>query len=50
MDEWLLMNYDSKTSIIRSETLNKKAPFAGTLKLVVTDNAGNKNIYTRKIP
>jgi murein DD-endopeptidase MepM/ murein hydrolase activator NlpD len=48
--EWLLMHYDSKTSIIRSETLNKKTPFAGLLKLVVTDNAGNKNTYTRKIP
>lgn len=48
--EWLLMNYDYKTGIIKSEKLNDKIPLKGALELVVTDNAGNKKTFSYKIP
>jgi murein DD-endopeptidase MepM/ murein hydrolase activator NlpD len=47
--EWLLMHYDSKTSTIWSEQLDKKVPFSGTFELIVTDNAGNQSRYSKKI-
>jgi hypothetical protein len=47
--KWLLMNYDSKTNIITSERLTNE-PLRGVLELIVTDNAGNKKIFTHKIP
>lgn len=47
--EWLLMHYDAKTSTIWSEQLDKKKPFAGQFELIVTDNAGNKSRYSKKI-
>lgn len=47
--QWLLMNYDAKSNMIMSEKLTK-APLKGDFKLTVTDNAGNKKIYTQTIP
>lgn len=47
--QWLLMNYDAKSNMIMSEKLTK-APLKGDFKLTVTDNAGNKKIYTHTIP
>lgn len=47
--EWLLMHYDSKTSTIWSEKLDKQKPLKGKLELVVTDNAGNKSTFTKQI-
>ncbi len=43
---WILMRYDSKKSLIRSEKLDPKIPFKGTLQLKVTDNAGNVKNYS----
>lgn len=48
--EWLLMNYDYKTGIIKSEKLNDKIALKGAFELVVTDNAGNKKTFNYKIP
>jgi hypothetical protein len=47
--QWLLMHYDAKTATIWSERQNKKVPLTGTLELVVTDNAGNKSTFVKKI-
>jgi hypothetical protein len=47
--EWLLMHYDYKTAAIWSERADKKAPLKGDFVLTVTDNAGNKNIFTQRI-
>jgi hypothetical protein len=46
---WVLMNYDSKSNSVWSEKLDKKIPFKGNFELIVTDNAGNKKIFTQKI-
>lgn len=46
--QWLLMNYDAKSNMIMSEKLSK-GPLKGNLVLTVTDNAGNKKIYTQQI-
>ena len=48
--EWLLMKYDSKTATIWSEKLDKTKPLSGNFELIVTDNAGNKATFTRRIP
>lgn len=45
-NEWVLMNYDYKTRLIWSEKLDYKMPFTGPVKLIVTDNQGNENVYT----
>lgn len=47
---WILMHYDSKTSTIWSEQLNKSEPLKGEFKLVVTDYAGNKETFQHNIP
>lgn len=47
--QWLLMYYDSKTATIWSERLNKDELMKGEFKLVVTDQAGNRNVYTNKL-
>jgi hypothetical protein len=47
---WLLMHYDAKTATIWSERLNKNEPLSGELELIVTDNAGNKQVYKTTIP
>ena len=48
--QWLLMYYDSKTSTIWSERLNKAELMKGEFKLVVVDEAGNRAVYTNKLP
>lgn len=48
--QWLLMHYDSKSNSIWAEKLDKSAPLQGAFELVVTDNAGNKTVYSKKIP
>jgi hypothetical protein len=48
--QWVLMHHDAKSSSIWSEKLDKNVPFKGTFELIITDNAGNKSIYTKKIP
>ncbi len=47
--QWVLMNYDYKKKIIRSEKLDSNQPFSGRLELKVTDNAGNINLYRTNI-
>lgn len=48
--QWLLMYYDSKTSTIWSERLDKQVLMKGEFKLVVVDQAGNRAVYTNKLP
>lgn len=48
--KWLLMNYDSKSDIIWSRKLDPAEPLKGELKLVVTDLAGNRSVFTANIP
>jgi hypothetical protein len=48
--QWLLMYYDSKTSSIWSERLDKNVLMKGEFKLVVVDQAGNRAVYTNKLP
>jgi hypothetical protein len=47
--QWLLMHYDSKTATIWSERLNKDELMKGKLELVVTDQAGNREVYTHQL-
>lgn len=47
--EWVLMNYDYKKKIIRSEKQYQQVPFEGALELKVTDNAGNVSTYRTNI-
>ncbi|HOX84163.1 MAG TPA: M23 family metallopeptidase [Chryseolinea sp.] len=47
--EWILMHYDYKINTIWSERLDKSILMKGDFELLVTDNAGNKAIYTQKI-
>ena len=44
--DWILMKYDYKKNLIRSEKLDSKKPFKGALHLMVTDNAGNMKKYS----
>lgn len=46
---WLLMAYDSKSNTIWSKGLNPAVPLKGNFELIVTDNAGNKSRYVKKI-
>ncbi len=46
--EWLLMNYDPKSSTIWSERFDKSKTFLGELVLVVTDNENNKTTFNHK--
>jgi murein DD-endopeptidase MepM/ murein hydrolase activator NlpD len=48
--QWLLMAYDSKSNTIWSKNLNPSVPLKGNFELIVTDNAGNKSRYVKKIP
>lgn len=48
--EWLLMHYDSKSGSIWAEKLDKTVPLKGAFQLTVTDNAGNKTVFSKKIP
>ncbi len=47
--QWLLMNYDYKTGILKSERPDEK-PLQGDFELKVVDQAGNKRVFKQKIP
>ncbi len=47
--QWLLMVYDYKTGIVRSERLDERKLLQGDFELKVVDNAGNEKIYKQKI-
>ncbi len=47
--EWVLMHYDAKSSTLWSEKSDKSTPFKGDLELIITDNAGNKQVLKQKI-
>jgi hypothetical protein len=47
--QWLLMVYDYKTGIVRSERLDSKKLLKGDFEFKVVDNAGNETIYKQKI-
>lgn len=47
--KWLLMAYDSKSNTIWSRTLKPEDNLKGDFELIITDNAGNKSTYRRKI-
>jgi hypothetical protein len=47
--EWVLMNYDYKKKLIRSEKLYSDKPFVGALELKLKDNAGNFTSYRTNI-
>ncbi len=48
--QWLLMIYDYKTGIVKSERLDEKKLLKGDFELKVVDNAGNESIFKYKIP
>lgn len=47
--EWLLMVYDYKTGILKSEKLEGTKPLMGDFELKVVDQAGNERIFKQKI-
>lgn len=47
--EWLLLHYDYKINSLWSERLDKTKPLSGTLKVIVTDEAGNVTEYTKAL-
>jgi hypothetical protein len=47
--KWLLMAYDSKSNTIWSRTLKNDDTLKGNFELIITDNAGNKSRYLKKI-
>jgi hypothetical protein len=47
--EWLLMVYDYKTGILKSEKLDSSKLLTGDFELKVVDQAGNENIFKQKI-
>lgn len=48
--KWLLLNYDAKNGILHSERMDPNELIQGDFELTVTDQAGNKKVYTQKIP
>jgi hypothetical protein len=46
--QWLLMNYDFKSGILKSERLDA-TPLKGDFELKVVDRAGNEKIFKQKI-
>lgn len=47
--EWILLKYDYKRKLLRSEKKLQNIPFEGEFILQVSDNAGNEAIFTTKI-
>lgn len=47
--KWLLMAYDSKSNTIWSRTLSPEDNLKGNFELIITDKAGNKSRYAKKI-
>jgi len=48
-NEWILLNYDPKTSQVWSGKLDEERPFKGPLTMTVIDKAGNESVYQSKI-
>lgn len=48
--KWLLLNYDAKTATIESERYDKNERLRGEIEVIVTDNAGNKQIFKQTLP
>jgi len=47
--EWLLMVYDYKTGILKSEKPDALKPLKGDFELKVVDQAGNEAIFRQKL-
>jgi hypothetical protein len=47
--QWLLMVYDYKTGILKSEKADPSKPLAGDFELKIVDQAGNESIFKQKI-
>lgn len=47
--QWLLMVYDYKTGILKSQKLDGTKNLQGEFELKVVDQAGNESIYKQKI-
>ena len=47
--EWLLMGYDSKSNAIWSRPRKSGDTLRGSFELIITDNAGNKSRFAKKI-
>lgn len=47
--KWVLMDYDYKWDVVWTNTDDKRVPLRGDYRLVVTDNAGNRNTYEGRI-
>jgi murein DD-endopeptidase MepM/ murein hydrolase activator NlpD len=47
--EWVLMEYEFKNGLTWASKLEKNKPFNGKLKLYVTDNCNNTQVYESKI-
>ena len=48
-NEWILMNYDYKRALIWSEKLVDSTDFSGSLRLEITDRAGNVAVVESEI-
>lgn len=47
--KWVLMNYDYKKDLLRSEKLHQEQPFKGDLELKVVDKVGNISYYSTRL-
>lgn len=47
--KWILMAYDSKSNTIWSRLLKPEDTLRGNFELIITDNAGNKSRFSKKI-
>ena len=47
--KWLLLEYDFKKSTITTRRKDPTKPLKGELKVIVVDEVGNENIYTRNL-
>lgn len=47
--KWILLAYDSKSNTIWTRTLKAEDNLKGNFELIITDNAGNKSRYSKKI-
>lgn len=47
--QWLLMNYDYKSGILKSDKLDPNQRLKGDFELKVVDRAGNERIFKQKI-
>ncbi|SDL44984.1 Peptidase family M23 [Catalinimonas alkaloidigena] len=47
--KWLLMNYDYKTGLLKSEKKDSRLPLRGELVLEVTDQVGNRTTFRQNL-